>query len=226
MEQINNKAVERKVRSEKILFEKEIPINQFLPVIENEEDVVIRTKEEIGKRAVALSVVAMRAEFRLSGASAEEEENMLDFFYNIYNAKEFLTNDEKRFLSNNNPSQHESMQYIWRFEALWVLMWALGYIEKLEFPNKICEVKYIATIMTLTQDFDNLVNARKLKTKEEILDEADLIFRYNWACVDARANRKRPPSDINSDVVMERHKTLNWLINYVDDEWDNVRTDT
>ena len=60
----------------------------------------------------------------------------------------------------------------------------------------------------------------------EILDEADLIYRYNWVCVDSRVNDKTPPAGLNGGVAYERHRALNWLICYLDLAWDDVRTDT
>jgi len=57
------------------------------------------------------------------------------------------------------------------------------------------------------------------------LDQADLIYRYNWACVDARINN-RNIDNLDSGVVLERHRALNWLINYMNQDWDSFSTDT
>ena len=35
----------------------------------------------------------------------------------------------------------------------------------------------------------------KLRSAKELLDEADLIYRYDWSCVDARINGAPPPVD-------------------------------
>ncbi|WP_082527761.1 DUF4272 domain-containing protein [Peribacillus butanolivorans] len=34
------------------------------------------------------------------------------------------------------------------------------------------------------------------------------------------------PSSLDEGVVYERHYTLNWLVNYMEQEWEEVRTDT
>lgn len=52
-----------------------------------------------------------------------------------------------------------------------------------------------------------------------------MIYRLDWACVDARIKGNEAPASLNADVVVERHMALNWLIGY-DDDWDNVSTDT
>lgn len=32
------------------------------------------------------------------------------------------------FINNPEPSQFDKTQFIWRYEAAWVLLWALGYV--------------------------------------------------------------------------------------------------
>ena len=73
---------------------------------------------------------------------------------------------------------------------------------------------------------EQFISSAKLRTPSEILDQADLIYRYHWAVVDARVNGKEPPAKLDPSVVMERHYALNWLIGYMNQEWDDVSTDT
>ncbi|MDF1551166.1 MAG: DUF4272 domain-containing protein, partial [Bacteroidales bacterium] len=63
------------------------------------------------------------------------------------------------------------------------------------------------------------------RSKSEILDANDLYYRLDWACVDARINNSNL-SEVNQGVVFERHYALNWLINYMNQEWDDVSCDT
>jgi hypothetical protein len=65
-----------------------------------------------------------------------------------------------------------------------------------------------------------------LRSKQEVLDQADLILRLGWACDDARMAQKLAPGNLNPEIVVERHHTLNWLIRYLNQEWDDVTTDT
>jgi hypothetical protein len=57
------------------------------------------------------------------------------------------------------------------------------------------------------------------------LDEADLIYRYDWACVEARLKQRPTPANLNASVVLERHAALNWLIQY-DADWDEPDVNT
>lgn len=223
---VSQKALERKEKSEKLLAIKGIPYNKNLPAIEDESEVRIRSNEEIGKRAVALAVAALRAECRLTGITVEEEKELTENVIEIYNGKSFFSPQEKSYMENNNPSEHDSIQFIWRYESMWIMLWALGYVEKLEYPNKICDVIHAANIINMSLDLNEFISRGNKKSKEEILDEADLIYRYNWACVDAKINRREIPGGMDDGIVVERHKALNWLINYMEDEWDDVGTDT
>ena len=65
-----------------------------------------------------------------------------------------------------------------------------------------------------------------MRPLSDILDQADLIYRYHWAVVDARINGQDAPAGLNSGVVLERHYALNWLIGYFDQAWDDISTDT
>lgn len=44
--------------------------------------------------------------------------------------------------------------------------------------------------------------------------------------VEARVRRQPMPDDVEPGVVYERHYALNWLIGYMDQEWDEISTDT
>lgn len=223
---ITDSGIKRKERSEKILLEKNISFIEHLPPIVGEEDAKIRTKEEVAKRAVALCIVALKGECQLSGEDINVEKEIISTVINIFNAQDYFSPDEMEFLNNDNPKEEDSTQFTWRYECLWTLLWALGFIERLEYPDKICDVAKSVSILKSFEDFNEFLNKSNLRSKEEILDEADLIYRYDWACVNARIKGRQAPSELDSGVVVERHKTLNWLINYMDDEWDDVGTDT
>jgi len=105
------------------------------------------------------------------------------------------------------------------------MLWALGFVDTLPFPADICDVPKIVGIINRYTTYDSFLAASVLRSKEEILDETDLIYRYNWACVDARINN-RSMDTINTGVVLERHHALNWLTTYCDQDWDDVTTDT
>jgi len=116
-------------------------------------------------------------------------------------------------------------QFSWRGECVWVLLWSLGYVDELDRPEKECDAEKIADLFE-KHPKDAFLKDAKLRPLGEILDQADLIYRYHWAVVDSRVKGNEAPAKLNADVVAERHYVLNWLIGYLDQEWDAVSTDT
>jgi hypothetical protein len=105
------------------------------------------------------------------------------------------------------------------------MLWALGFINTLDYPEKTCNVAAdVKIIHDLTED--QLRSKAKLRSKKEILDMADLVLRLDWACVNARVKGEPAPGGLNKEVVYERHYALNWLIRYANQNWDEVSTDT
>ena len=207
----------RKARSEKTLYKFDVPINKNLPYIEDENEALKRDKEEVALRAMALLIVAVKAEGL--------EQNIVESLVERYGLKNVLSPNEAKFIAEESPSQHDKTQFIWRYEAAWVLLWALGYVDKLSYPNTICDVPSAVSFLQ-QRTKEQFINNSNLRSLSEILDETDLIYRSHWAVVDARINGKPTPSKLDPSVVLERHYTLNWLIGYMDQEWDQITTDT
>ena len=126
---------------------------------------------------------------------------------------------------DNSPSQHDRIQFAWRYEAASTLLWALGFVAQLGKPAQICDVEFAARTMTETTT-SQFVEASELRPIADILDQADLIYRYHWAVRNARLKGQQIPADIDPDVTEERHYALNWLIGYLEQAWDDVSTDT
>jgi hypothetical protein len=207
----------RKKRSKELLKTRGIPVNPSLPAIESEEETTPRSAEEVAIRAVGLCAVALKGE----GLKQQEVISLL-------NGKDVwasATPEEKKFLLKKKPAAQEMINFEWRYESLWVLLWALGRAEDLGAPTSNCDVER-AVRMVLDVPSEEFIQRAKRRPISEILDEADLIYRYDWAVVDARIKGEDPPGNLDPGVVYERHYALNWLIGYMDQEWDDVTTDT
>jgi len=84
--------------------------------------------------------------------------------------------------------------------------------------------KAVGVIVNLGRD--RFVAQAALRPAGELLDAADLIYRYHWATREAELRGREPPAGLDPGVVMERHYALNWLIGYLGLDWDEVSTDT
>jgi hypothetical protein len=214
---VSDEAQARKDRSIAILKAEKVPFIEHLPLIETEAESTRRTSEQVATRAMALCVVAVK------GEGLEQE--IIDQLIEEYKLAPAFTPKEMEFIKNPNPTQHDRIQFAWRYECYWVMLWALAFIDKLERPDKICDVG-LAVSFLRENGRDGFLTKAKLRSQAEILDAADLIYRYHWAVVDARVHDRDAPAGLDSGIVMERHHALNWLMGYMDQEWDDVSTDT
>jgi len=212
------RAIERKLRSEGICKFEGVPVNPHLPLIEDESEAKLRTVDDIAWRAIALCIAAVK------GEGLEHRETLK--FIDEYTAQNAFTPKEKEFIYNENPTQTDRIKFSWRYESYWILLWALSFIEELSRPDQICDVPRAVQILVDSQNSETFIKNAKLRNISEILDAADLIYRYDWACVDARLNGKSAPAGLDSGVVYERHYALNWLIGYLEQDWDDISTDT
>ncbi|KKX56577.1 DUF4272 domain-containing protein [Brevibacillus borstelensis] len=215
-----------KQRSMQLLREQGIPVIDHLPVIVGDEDAVIRTKDEIVQRAIALCLIAVYSGGIAENGNVEEEREFIEGIIEQYGAEGFFTEKERAFLYNDAPDRTDTIQMVWMYECYWVLLWALGYVETLDFPSDICDVQSAIDCLRLAENYDAFYQNATVRSKTEILDQADLIYRYDWACVDARINNRPVAGGLNDEVVLERHRALNWLVRYMDADWDDVQMDT
>lgn len=210
-------ALQRKITSQLILRDEGVPVNQALPVIATEQEITLRSKEQIAYRALSLLVIAAKGEGL--------EQTVIDNVVENYGLEKHFTQKEMAFIYNPSPSQHDRVQFTWRYEAAWTLLWALGYVEKLDKPTEICDVPRAIRFM-MDRPVEQFLADAKLRPTHEILDQADRIYRYHWAVVDANLHGNDIPASLEPGVTMVRHYALNWLIGYMEQEWDDISTDT
>ena len=209
----------RRLASEAICIAHNIPLypNRNALFVAPEDSVTIRTKDEVVNRALALCFIELKSE------SADKA--VLAAFDQQYQVMQHLTEAEKVFISVEHPTTQDMANANWRAEGTHVMLWALGYVDSLSFPDAVCNVTAdvdLISSLTAVQFRDKA----KLRSKKEILDQADLILRYDWACTSANLQQQGTPGNLNPEVVLERHVALNWLINYMNQVWDDVSPDT
>jgi hypothetical protein len=214
---MSDEAQARKQRSISVLKKAGVPVMENLPVIETESESRRRTTEEVATRAMALCLVAVKGEGL--------DQKTIDELVERFDLSDAFTPKETAFIKDPNPPHQDRIQFAWRYECYWTMLWALGYVDSFGIPDTICDVPK-AVLILKENGREGFLKHAKLRSQAEILDAADLIYRCDWAVVDARVNGSEPPEGIDGGVVMERHYALNWLIGYMEQDWDHVSTDT
>ena len=212
-------AEQRKKQTEKYLKSLNIPFIDHLPLIEEENEVKIRTAQEIAKRILILVYLAYVSEV------PDERENVIEFLKkNLLWDK--VSPDEKELFQKEELTDQETTNISWRSEGVWLLLWTINKVDKLELPTEQVEIPKIVSLLPefLTDPTEFIKNAI-VRPTTEILDQSDLVYRLHWATRKADLNNQPMPANLDLSIIMERHYAINWVTFYAD-EWDEVSTDT
>jgi hypothetical protein len=210
---------QRKHKTEALLNRLNISINEWLPLIEDENEARIRNAKDIAKRILILVYLNVYAE-------DESVKKEVIVFLERGNLWDSVSQMEKKLFSKEYLSTQEKRNISWRSEAIWLMLWAIGKVDKLELPIEQCDVQNILRLVPpYYESSASFVNTAKVRPLNEILDISDLTYRLHWAVRDAELNGNPIPANLNSSIIEERHYAINW-VTYYEEDWDNITTDT
>jgi hypothetical protein len=217
-------ALQRKQRTEALLQARGWHTPGSLPPVAGQGEIERREAVAVMGRALAVLLVAVRAESLAEGGAQALTPDKLR--HKLPAAFEHLTPHEAHFVHTATPSDSQVVAMGWRYEALNVLLWALGLVDELSWPAQVCDVAHcVSLLVNVNADPDALVQDSMLRPRADILDQLDLHMRLHWLLRDAELHGK-PGPDVSRGVVMERHHALNWLIGFERAPWDKVSTAT
>ena len=213
---IGKTAQERKDISIEILKSQGVSFIEHLPLLYETDEVAPREKDEVIARAIcSFAAIMCACTIRDNGELTDEDkQGTKDFLDNRFGCIDKLTRMERRVIEGE-ASYDEAVNMGWKYESLWALLWAMGLVKELDFPKDICDCNFV--MKTFSGDFSERV---KMRGTDEILQALDLIYRYHWACVNARVNGSKS-AGLDEEVVMERRGGLEWLC-CKGDENDNL----
>ena len=195
---IGKTAQERKDISIEILKSQGVPFIDHLPLR-------YETGEVIARAICSFAAIMCACTIRDNGELTDEDkQGTKDFLDNRFGCLDKLTRMERRVIEGE-ASYDEAVNMGWKYESLWALLWAMGLVKELDFPKDICDCNFV--MKTFSGDFSERV---KMRGTDEILQALDLIYRYHWACVNARVNGTKS-AGLDEEVVMERRGGLEWL---------------
>lgn len=217
-------AEQRKQLSIEKLKSQNIHYIDWLPVIEDESVAQLKTPEEIAKRLIAC-MLCIQASFDQRNDDYDVE--IVIFYQKLLRQFQIDNLTEKELIVfEQKGDEQDLLNMTWKYEACWSLLWALGLIDELKFPNEPMtgdECQLAIDLVANNADIDEFLSKVKMRSLEEILDQADLTYRYHWACVDARINNKEV--NLFESVVMERRAGLEWLFT-ANADWDYPNLNT
>lgn len=208
----------RKQRSIDAISTRGIATIEHLPTVPDSTQVSLRSTEVVARRALTLAAVAIKGELRHSEVSFEILER-----FGIQ--PEDASPIERAFLQDEAPEEQAFINAIWRYESCNIMMWALGLMEDLPFPETIVDVESLSHAVRDADNMAEFLATTQPRALPEVLEQLDLTYRLHWACVDARINNKTLDA-VDSSVVFERHYALNWLVDLYGEPWDDVSTPT
>lgn len=217
--------LERKEYSISRLKQMDIDYLDSLPCTYEAKMVQMKDNKTILKRVIA-NILTIQIAFQRMDES-EDISDVVDYFVRVmdqYGVKNYLTELEESVVKGN-VSKQELINLTWQYESCYVLMWVLGIIDNLPFPSEACDVEQIIKPIAESNTFEEVLSKCKVRDIEEILDELDIEYRYHWACVDKRAcNPDTEIGNLNSEIVYERRRALEWL--FVNEDWNDISLDT
>jgi hypothetical protein len=211
---------ERKNASESLLKSRGIDYNRHLPPIESEEEVVLRSPEEVLRRLVALWAVV--------GSAFLRENNHFRDYITTNKFESWLSKSELEFLLSDERTERDYVQFTWRLECLYFLSWCAGLIPAIQIPSHQSSAESAMHLFPREMEAPEVLErAISIRPKLEVMNWADLLYRLHWATRNARVTGNTPPPGVDGGVVQEWHRAANWMIRYEgEDDWDQVTTDT
>ncbi len=196
-----------------------VPVLDSLPLIETEATSLRRPQMPWSNRAIALAIVAVK------GETGDHELGQRLIVQSLMRTDLFSSaRTGLHGCANRRPNSN-----MWISPgATKACMFCCGQSES----STIWAVRIRLPMCDLIADMlrelgaDGLRAKAKLRPQSELLDAADLIYRYDWAVVNARINGEPAPAGLDGGVVYEWHYALNWLIGYAGQDWDDITTDT
>ena len=179
----------------------------------------MKTPQEVAKRGLVLIGV-------FQAATGRNKETIINLLKENQLWSE-ISELEKKFLeTSDEESKFISMQYSWRAEAVYILLWTLNRFNFQEIPKNESNLDQISDLLK-EDDFVKKIdmNLAKFRSVKEIYNILDEVRKINWEIRDSLINKKESPNDYHPSIIYEWYYALNWL-NKPDEEWDYITTET
>ncbi len=182
-------------------------------------EIRIRPPEEVAKRVVVLLGI-------FQAATGREKKEIIEILKGN-NLWEKTSEIEKKFLlSHSEDTKFEAIQFGWRSETVFILLWALKLVEQEEIPVDETNLDLIIDLLKDSEYYKKIdIKNAQLRNSDEILRLLDQIQIINSELRDASINNKKPPYNYHPSIIYEWNYALNWLVR-INESWDYITTDS
>ena len=211
-------SLKHKSQTEILLESLNIPFYDRVSLLEKLQESEIRSSQSIAQRILILTYLCYISDV------PEDRFKIIEFLKkeNLWNS---VTDDEQKLFLKGKLTEQERINISWRSEGVWLLLFIINKIEKIELPQKEIEMDkifdQIPDFMTGTEEY---IKSALLRPRAEILELSDLIYRLHWALRDVQLNNGSP-LNLNPGILFERHYAINWVTDS-SLNWDDIKTDT
>lgn len=212
--------LERKLKNNKFLETHGISFANSLTCLYEDENVKIKSIDEVCKRAIAC-IIMVQIACDIRNNSYEESKEFFVPLLKKFNVEDCLNSKEKRILDGTYTKQ-DVIDMDWAYETYWALCWFLGLVEDISNSSEICDCSLATSFVIDSDSFDDFKNKCTPRIIHELLDMHDLYYRYHWAINEKHTNPNANIGNINSSIVLERRRALEWILSNESD-WYNLR---
>jgi hypothetical protein len=208
-------ALERKHNTEIVLKQFNIVLNDQLPPLEEEADIVMKSPGEIAERIVVLTYLSC------AGQQEHLREDIIEFLKSekIWQS---VSEQEKELFTKTELSDDDKTVIAWRSEAILFLLWTINKIESLSLPAEEVDMNEMFQVLPgFFESTEKFISSASVRSASEILDQADFAFRFQWAARETDLNSETGLSSFpfNPGILYERYHAVNWVTG-IEGEWE------
>ena len=202
-----------KRKNEKWLKRRGFLVNPNLPLIEDPSELVLRSPQEISKRAWILNFII--------GLGYKQDPEKMIKLIKSNGLESSLSSEEKSLLEKGSLTDDELWEATELCHSSHALTWILGYRDF--DPVGDCPDDVADLFFTEGHDVESLGNKSNPKSFDEAYVMADLLYRLHWSIRHPTLQGEKP--NIQEWTVRNRRRAIDWALT-VQDDWDDVTTDT
>ena len=137
-----------------------------------------------------------------------------------------VTPQERDFLLGATHTSQKQLEFRWKQEAEWTLLWMIGKVDSLGLPTHYCDTRRLVDniIPALGDDLQDFINRAELRSPGMLLAEDDRTYDLWCYALAAQRHSEELPSDLNLGVLRERRYAFEWMDGFQD--WDGVSCDS